>query len=218
MSEPKKIARVIVEFYEGNEDRYEIVVSTRRRTPISEKVVEVKKSREKLPNQVRKRSVKTCKKTCRCLSFYNLSPIVTTKDIIRLCSAFGVVKDFESSMWDHNTRKSIWIWMENSKQAEKVISEYDGRTLDNRVLKVVKGHFRGDEPIVLGKKDLAENDESNLDKELQPKREPISKKLIDTEKLAQLDLEINEYMSKRNFNVTNRQIDERFVSRSEKSS
>jgi len=218
MSEPKKIARVIVEFYEGNEDRYEIVVSTRRRTPISEKVVEVKKSRENLPKQVSKRSVKTCKKSCRCLSFYNLHPITTAKDVIALCSAFGVVKDFESSMWDHNTRKSIWIWMENSKQAEKVISEYDGRTLDNRVLKVVKGHFRGDEPIVLGKKDLAENDESNLDKELQPKREPISKKLIDTEKLAQLDLEINEYMSKRNFNVTNRQIDERFVSRSEKSS
>ena len=217
MSESKKIARVIVEFYEGNEDRYEIVVSTRRRTPIPEKVVEVKKSREKLPNQVRKRSVKTCKKTCRCLSFYNLSPIVTTKDIIRLCSAFGVVKDFESSMWDHNTRKSIWIWMENSKQAEKVISEYDGRTLDNRVLKVVKGHFRGDEPIALG-----ENDESNLNKELQPKREPISKKVIDVEKLAQLDLEINEYMSERNFNVTNKQLDEcleRFVrGRSEKSS
>lgn len=139
--------------------------------------------------------LKTCKKTCRCISFYNLHPITTAKDIINLCSDFGVVEDYELSMWGHNARKSMWVWMKNSEQAEKVISEYDGRTLDNRVLKVVKGHFRNNEPIGLDKKNLVENDEPELDKELQPKREPIQQKVVDIEKLAQLNREINEYMA-----------------------
>lgn len=203
MSESKKIARVIVEFYEGNEDNYEIVVSTRKRIPIPEKVVKSKTSREKLPDRVHK-NVKTCKKTCRCISFYNLHQRVTSNDIIRLCSDFGVVEDFELSMWDHITRKSMWVWMESSEQAEKVVLEYDGRTLDNRVLKVVKGHFHNNKSV-LGKKNLAENDESELDKELQPKREPISQKIVDTEKLEQLDHELDDYMFKRNFDIEKQQ-------------
>lgn len=199
MSESKKIARVIVEFYEGNEDNYEIVVSTRKRIPIPEKVLKSKTSREKLPDRVHK-NVKTCKKTCRCISFYNLRPKVTAKDIIRICSDFGVVEDFELSMWDHITRKSMWVWMENSEQAEKVVLECEGRTLDGRVLKVVKGHFR-DDGSVLVKKNLSENNEPTLDKELQPKRELTPQKTVDIEKLAQLNREINEYMTENDSDV-----------------
>lgn len=204
MSKSKKIARVIVEFYEGNEDQYEIVVSTRKRIPIPEKVVKSKTSREKLPDRVHK-NVKTCKKTCRCISFYNLHQRVTANDIIRLCSDFGVVEDFELSMWDHNTRKSIWVWMESSEQAEKVVLEYDGRTLDNRVLRVVKGHFRKDKL----NKNLGKSDVLKLDKELQPKREAIPQKTVDIEKLAQLDRELNEYMAENDSDVElDREIDE----------
>lgn len=184
-----KIARVTIEFYEGQENKYEIVVSARKiggqnqpRKNTSTHTQHWHKFRFlNLPPKTK--NDRSCKKDCRCVSFYNLHPRTTDKDVFMLCSDFGNVQDYVLSMWNDPQRKSMWVWMENSEQSQKVIEEYDGKTLDNNILRVMNGHIK-----------KSHRSQSPLDMELKPKRENKVPSKIDTRRIEELDHEIEDYM------------------------
>lgn len=228
---PKQLFSATIVFFEGAENDYEVTISARKITSkndviaksvavmdVPEKKVNAQHSQpKKKGNPQPKNNVLTssgrndrsCKGGCRCVSFYNLSRFATKDDIVRLCSDFGLVVESVESMWNHPNKKSLFVWMATQKQANDIVREYDGRTLDNYTLRVIKGHFSKPRKAQSGPKinheDHANRVErfgftpkmqfrSKLDRELYPRRKERSDRLFSKERVEKLNNEIDEYM------------------------
>jgi len=185
--EPKKLFCATIVFYEGAENQYELTISARKIVPISSSNIKTfeNKSVEKKSSVIHSlpKNDRACKGGCRCVSFYNLHPYTSEKDIINLCNDFGTVVDNVKCLWDTYGRKSLFVWMKNQQEASVIIKEYNGAQLDGRTLKVVKGHFQQTKKMV-----------SKLDQELIPERKYKSKDMVSKGRIEKMDSEIDEYM------------------------
>jgi len=226
---PKQLFSATIVFFEGAENDYEVTISARKITSKndvlakSSAVIDIPKKKvnvqhpqpKKKTNPQPKNNVLTssgrndrsCKGGCRCVSFYNLPRFATKDDIVRLCSDFGFVVESVESMWNHPKKKSLFVWMATQKQANDIVREYDGRTLDNYTLRVIKGHFSKANEARSGPKineDHAKRVKrfgftpkmqrgTKLDRELYPARKEKSDR-FSKERVEKLNNEIDEYM------------------------
>jgi hypothetical protein len=237
---PKQLFSATIVFFEGAENDYEVTISARKITSknnvlaksvavtdVPEKKVNPRHPRPKkkvnvqhpqLKNTVLTssgRNDRSCKGGCRCVSFYDLHQRVTENDIVRLCSDFGLVVESVKSMWNHPDKKSVFVWMATQKQANDIVKEYDGRELDGKTLRVIKGHFSNHHKEQKDSKINCEDDQrkkerverfgfvprnprvgTKLDKELYPKRKETFDK-FSKERAEKLDRELDEYMQEK---------------------
>jgi hypothetical protein len=234
---PKQLFSATVVFFEGAENDYEVTISARKITSNddvfaksstvtkgsilknvgSSPIVYPKKYKKRANIQPKNnvltssgRNDRSCNGGCRCVSFYGLRESVTENDIVRLCSDFGLVAESVRSMWDHPDKKSLFVWMVTQKQANDIVKEYDGRELDGKTLRVIKGHFPKSRITQSGfgqHKKGRVNFVSQLNKELYPKRKEVSDK-FSKERAEELDREIDEYMREKSDGKLDNDIDE----------